>query len=176
MAEASAPGLAAHDSPAPGSEEAVEEEEEEDDAPDPEVLAANGREIARGTGYAVYFYKEQVIAHIAKPMKKLPAFSVAVRSPKCRSTNAWQRVEYAVSLKSKVQVNGETTTVKALGPSIEHVWGYEAPDCEKRREAPGGDVKPLFWAPPREDLATCDALLDPRRQLQCMTPPDNHPR
>ena len=135
-------------------------EEAKCDAPDPEVLACSGREIARGTGCTVYLYKEHVIAHFEKPMKKMPAFSVGVFSARCRSTNAWRRVEYTISPKSKVQLNGDTTTVKALGASIDNVWGYEAPDCKKRRQSEDGEMKPLFWAPTKEDLAMCDALLD----------------
>ena len=38
--------------------------------------------------------------------------------------------------------------------------GYEAPDCKKRRQSEDGEMKPLFWAPTKEDLAMCNALLD----------------
>ena len=92
-------------------------------------------------------------------------FNVTVMSGKCRSTNVWVRVEYVLSPRSMVQVCGAVTRLKdATGKLIPHVWGYEAPDCKQRRvsstDQPEGDVKPLHWAPGKDDMDMCDALLD----------------
>ena len=35
----------------------------------------------------------------------------------------------------------------ALGEIVPHVWGYEEPDCKKRRSSGDGEIKPLFWTP-----------------------------
>ena len=144
---------------APAAEEGHEEESV---APDAEVLRTDGREIASAGAVTVYFYSGEIIVVFAKFQKKMPKFSVTALSNSCRSTNAWQKVEYDLTPKSKVEVNGEIVKLKdSLGKNISHVWGYEACDCKQRRGSSGeGEVKSLFWAPKSQDMAMCDALMN----------------
>ena len=109
----------------------------------------------------MYYYLGEIIAAFEKHIKKMPAFNVTVLSTKCRSTNAWKRVQYELSPKSKVEVGGDMLSLKeALGKVILQVWGYEAPDCKQRRSSGEGEVNNLFWAPSVEDLGLCDALMN----------------
>ena len=109
----------------------------------------------------MYFYSVKIIAAFAKNMKKMPSFSVTVLSGKCRSTNAWKRVQYELSTKSKVEVGGEMMSSKeGLGKVIFQVWGYEAPDCKPRRSFGDGEVKSLPWALKLEDMEMCEALMN----------------
>ena len=133
-----------------------------------DALQAKGREIATGKAFTVYFYLGKIVVAFNKSVKRMPAFNVTVMSDKCRTTNAWKRVEYDLTPKSKVQIREgaemtyRTTKLKdAVGNQIPHVWGYEAPDCKQRRlSSRDGDVKPLYWAPEPDDMDMCDALLD----------------
>ncbi|MDA8584099.1 hypothetical protein N9L68_07680 [bacterium] len=130
-------------------------------APNLDALRASGREIAHGSAFNVYLCLGKIVVALDKSMNMMPAFSVTFRSDKCRSTNAWKRVEYDLSPKSKVQVCGDMWKLKdAAGNRIPHVWGYEKADCKQRRLSRDGDVKPLYWAPELDDMDMCDALFD----------------
>ena len=76
------------------------------------------------------------MASFAKQVKKMPGFSVTALSSKCRASNAWKRVPYELTQKTKVEVGGAIMTLKeAMGENIFQVWGYEEPDCKQRRSS-----------------------------------------
>ena len=98
-----------------------------DEAPSTEELVASGHEIARDNAFAVYFYKKQIIVAFEKSLKQVKktiSCLVTVTGDKWRSTNEWKRVQYVLTSKPKVQVNGEFAPLKdAMGKAIQHVCG-----------------------------------------------------
>jgi hypothetical protein len=143
---------------AEGSDEADEDDEEA------ERIRTQGRVLHRAKSFDVVFIGGKIVVLVVGKLKRLPGAVVfTAMSDSIRPTNAWERVTYQMTPKTKISFDGKIVKVsEAMGANVQYIWGYDDPECKIPREVAGaGSAEELFWAPSsKDDLAVADALLD----------------